>query len=286
MVVRPVVFIVSLCLVVLTPAKAEPIPTTAQGFTRYVAKQMRKRIRRPRIRVKGPLTLTIGPVQANLDRIYGFCRQNRDGCNREVTTYIDGAVQIIKRVNEKKLVKVTPADVRIVVRTREYIRYAGKIARPASGKFAERHLAGNLSVVPAVDMPSTLRLLTDADRKALKLSTEQVFELGIANVRRELKPLMRVAKVVRRGQIGQISGGIYASSRLGMHRSWAPLARAHGGVLIVAAPAKDLILYIGEDTPMAVNAFRVLTKRVLAQSPAPLSAELLQWSPNGWRAVR
>jgi hypothetical protein len=66
-------------------ASAGDIPKDEAGFTDYVAKQFRVEIGDSAVVVKSPLTLGIGNLQANLDRIYTFCRQNNDGCSRDMS---------------------------------------------------------------------------------------------------------------------------------------------------------------------------------------------------------
>jgi hypothetical protein len=118
------------------------------------------------------------------------------------------------------------------------------------------------------------------------MNADQVYQLGQANLNATLKPLMEQAKVAKRGQIGQVAGDAYDSSRLALHDSWAPLAQAQGGILIVAAPAKDAVFYVGEDTPRAIDALRTLVTDLIRKVPNPLSTELLRWTKTGWEPVR
>ena len=113
-----------------------------------------------------------------------------------------------------------------------------------------------------------------------------LFRSGLANLGKHLKPLMSIAKVTQPGQIGQLSGDAYHSSRLALFESWAPLVKAQGGKLIVAAPATDSVIYFGDDTPTAIEAFRLVAKNVSARAPSPLSTELLRWTPARWEVVR
>ena len=76
------------------------------------------------------------------------------------------------------------------------------------------------------------------------------------------------------------------TSRLALVDSWAPLAQAQGGVLIVAAPSADLVLYASEDGSAAIDALRTLARNMMARAPKPLSGTLLRWTPKGWQLVR
>ena len=132
---------------------------------------------------------------------------------------------------------------------------------------------------------STLRMLTAADSAKLGLSANQVHELARANLRKTLKPLAAIAKAAGPGQIGHLTGDSYHPSRLVLVDSWAPLAKQQGGVLIAAAPATTVVLYVGEDSPVAIDALRTLARQVMSRAAAPLSDILLRWSPKGWKAV-
>jgi hypothetical protein len=106
------------------------------------------------------------------------------------------------------------------------------------------------------------------------------------NLRATLKPLMEVAKVAGQGQIGQLTGDVYQPSRLVLHDDWAPLAAAQNGTLIVVAPATNAVFYIGEDTPVAIDALRTLAKKVIAHAPNGLAVILLRWNAAGWEVVK
>jgi uncharacterized protein YtpQ (UPF0354 family) len=141
-------------------------------------------------------------------------------------------------------------------------------------------------MLPAIDTPRAIRMLTEDDNERLGLAADEVFELGFDNLRKHLKPLMSIAKVTQAGQIGQLTGDTYHSSRLALFESWSPLAKVHSGKLIVAVPATDMVLYAGDDSPKAIEALRLLVKTTAARAPTPLSAELLRWTPQRWEVVR
>jgi len=259
-------------------ARAQDVPAGEAAFTDYVAAQLRRDLSGARVEVKGPLTVGVDGLQANLDRIFTYCRQNAKGCKREISNYVKGVAQIQK----DRLASPSKEVVRIVVRTNTYV----KASSLQNVDLQPRPLAGELVMLPAADAPRMIRPLKEQDNQELGLSADEVFELGLANLRTRLKPLMHVAKVAQAGQIGHLSGDVYHSSRLALHESWAPLAEAQGGKLIVAAPATDTVLYIGDDRPLAIDAFRMLVKNVMARLPNPLSDELLLWTPQRWEEVR
>ena len=267
-------------LVAAGAARAQ-IPADEPAFTSFVAERIRAEIRDTPVVIKGPLTLSIGPLQANLDRIYAFCKANPSACAKEVGAYVNGIVTTAGNRNDPP----TKAALRVVVRSADYVRQALQEVG-ARGAAPTRPLAEGLVIVPVLDSPRAVRVFNDKDRAALGLTAEQVFDIGIANLRSSMKPLTDVAKAVPPGQFGTLKGDYYQTSRLALIDSWAPLAQAQGGVLIVAAPSADVMLYSGEDSSVALDALRTLVRNVMARAPKPLSGSLLRWTPKGWQLVR
>jgi len=267
-------------VLVFGSARAQDIPKGEAAFTQYVATQLQRAIQGETVKVEGPLTLGVAGLQANLDRIFAFCSKNASGCGNEVSNYVKAVAETYK----DRSAPPSKEAVRVVVRAQAYL--AGAQSLPKPPKLAPRPLAGGFIMLPALDTPRAIRILSEDDNERLGLSGDDVFNLGLANLRKHLKPLMSVAKVTQAGQIGQLSGDAYHSSRLALPESWAPLAKAQGGKLIVAAPATDAVIYIGDDTATAIEAFRLLAKNVSSRVPNPLSTELLRWTPARWEVVR
>jgi len=263
-------------------ARAQDVPKGKAAFTEYVAAQFRREMGGAGVVVKGPLRLAIGGMQANLDRIFGYCSQTVTGCEREISNYVEGIAQATK----DRAALPTRETVRVIVRTRQYVAAAWAAMPKDAQKLQPRELAGGLVMLPAIDMPRTIRSATPGDSDVLGISTDELFELGLTNLRAQLKPLMEVATAAKQGQIGHLSSDIYDSSRLALHESWSPLAKAQGGKLIVAVPATNAVLYIGDDAPVAIEAFRLFVKSVWARTANPLSTELLRWTPTRWEVVR
>jgi uncharacterized protein YtpQ (UPF0354 family) len=273
--------VAALSLALFLAANAEDIPKDATAFTDYVAGQLRTELTDTPIVVKSPLTLGIGNLQANLDRIFTFCKANRDGCSHEVTNYVKGAAQTYKDQNAPP----TRDAVRLVVRTTQYIQQSQASLRSDAPAFLPHPFIEGLVLLPVLDSPRTLRMLNENDLKSLGLSADELQQLALANLRNSLKPLMEVAKVAGHGQIGQLMGDAFHPSRLALFDTWTPLAKAQGGHLIVAAPATDALFYVGEDSAVAIDALRTLVCNVMSRAPNRLSDILLRWTPTGWEIV-
>lgn len=262
-----------------TPATTSALPQDEAAFTREVAARVRRAMPKTSVEVRAPLTIAIGQAQANLDRIHDFCRREPASCSSEVDRYVAGMEEA------GRLVDAAPAraDVRVVVRTGDYMA----AARAALGEdaLAPRPVAGDLFAMAVLDGPRTIRSIGKSVRDALGLTQDELHALGIENLRRTLPPLSEVAPPAKPGTIGNVAGDAYESSRILLHEDWSPLVTAQGGVLLVALPAKDVVLYVGEDSAKAVEALRSLATHVGKQTPAPLSDRVLRWTPSGWVVV-
>ena len=180
----------------------------------------------------------------------------------------------------------TREAVRIIVRSTRYLQQAQASMPPGASAIQSRPLVDGLVSLPALDTPRAIKMLTEKDNQALGLSASDIYDLGLANLRRSLAPLMQVAKVAAHGQIGNLVGDPFQTSRLVLHDTWAPLVDAQGGKLIVAAPATDILLYVSEDTPVALDALATVVRDVMKRAPNRLSDMLLRWTRTGWEAAR
>lgn len=277
---RSVCFLAAAAFV--SSALAQDVPRDEAGFTEYVAAALRKQLGDASVVVKSPLTLGVGEMQANLDRIFAFCRGNADGCSREIDTYVKGGAEAYRAQSAPP----TKEAVRLVVRSAEYVQAVR--SGPVGSKplqIQARPFVEGLYILPVVDSPRTIRMLGENDNTKLGLTADEVYELGAANLRKELTPLMGVAKVAGHGQIGQLIGNAFNPSRLILIDSWIPLAEAQHGALIVAIPATDAVFYISEDTPIAIDALRTLVKKIVGGAPNKLSGNLYRWRTTGWVIV-
>jgi hypothetical protein len=260
-------------------AHAQDIPMGETAFTAFMAQRIRNAVT-VRVEIKGPLTLAIGSAQANLDRIYAFCKANANGCAKEVDTYMDGVAQVMRNQSEP----AARDALRVVIRPTGYVQQAaGQFGADAT--IPPRALVKGLVIVPVLDSSRTVRVLNGKDLATLGLSAGQASDIGMANLRRSMKPLMEVANPMGSGRIGHFEGDYYQSSRLALVDTWAPLAQAQGGVLIVAVPSADTVLYVGEDSAGAIDALRTFAAHVMSRAPKPLSGTLLRWTPKGWQLV-
>lgn len=262
-------------------AHGQVVPTGQSEFTEYVAAKLKQELSNVPVSVKSPLTLSAGQLQVNLDRIYGFCRSNADGCSEEVDGYVKGVSQVIKERNAP----LDKSSVRLVIRPTEYIKRAQSSLGPGGPILQSKPFVEGLVIVPVLDSPRAMRPLDNRDLAALSLSQDQLVELGRSNLAATMKHLTEVAKPVSAGQIGTVDGNVFDTSRVLLHSQWTQLAQAQSGTLLVSLPATDVLLYASESTPTAIDALRRMTGRVMSKAPNPLSATVIKWTAGGWELV-
>ncbi len=121
------------------------VPKGEAAFTEYVATQMRRAIGGgATVVVESPLTLAVGELQANLDRIFIFCNRSPSRCANEVSSYVKGVVQVLK----ERSAPLSKEAVRVVVRTKAYVAETQSLpkapeAAAAPARRRIRHAAGD-----------------------------------------------------------------------------------------------------------------------------------------------
>lgn len=274
-----------LCLALLTmaAAHAEPVPLEPAAFTEYMASKIRAEVGDTPVAVKGPLTLAVGSLQANLDRLYSYCRKGGVTCEIEAGNYAKTASDLLK----ERSAPLDPDAVRIVIRSTDYIKHAQASlgANASELNLQLRPFVDGLVAVAVLDTPRAVRPLSDKDLEKIGLSKEQLFELGAKNVRAVLSPLSETAKPVAVGKIGTIHGNFYEVGRVTLHDDWTPLASSQDGVLLIALPTTDAVLYISEASPAAIERLKALSRDIARRSPNPLSSAVLRWTKERWELV-
>lgn len=180
-------------LLVPTAGFAGNAPKGEAAFTMWMAKRLQAGVVNARVEVDSPLTLKLRQpdgeelLQANLDRVYDFCTRAAAQCEDAANDYVATIAEHLQRRDKEETIE--PSMVRVVVRTRDYVETVRKQMPADQAKLLVRPLAGDLMQVAVLDFPRSIRLFTASDAKALKLKENEVFELGLKNLRAELTPL-------------------------------------------------------------------------------------------------
>lgn len=276
-----------------TPSRAAFAPTDEAGFTARVAREIGRALGDAgAVRVEGPLTLKVSAApgraeaQMNLDRVWDYCVRVPAGCEAATAEFVAGQPALVQTDDGV----VDRASVRAVVRTAGDIDGARRSRRELLGvpgkEFVAVPLGGELWLVCVADTPRATRWLDTDDLARLGSSEAGVVALGKRNLTAALPPLPGVPDLLSPDGIGHLDGDpYYESSRLALHEGWPALARRMAGRLLVAAPHSGLIVYGDGGRPGVVEAMRLVARRAAAEAQRPISTELLEWTPEGWRPL-
>lgn len=262
---------------------AQAVPLEPPAFTEYVASSVRREVGDTAVTVNGPLRLSIGDLDAHLDRVLNYCKSNNSGCGAQVSQFAKAAGQILKQQN----VPLDKSAVQLVIRSDEYIKRAQASFGAGGPILQAKPLVAGLMVVAVLDTPRAVRPLDERDLKKLHMQQEQVFELGAENLLASLKPLATSASPAASGQIGHIGPSFGEVGRVALPMQWASLANAQRGELVIALPTTDQVLYISESAPAALDALRTLSRNLASKSQNPLAPDaLLKWTAGQWEPVK
>lgn len=263
-------------------AQAVAVPPDAAGFTEYVASLLRQQLGDETVTVREPLTLGIAAQRTKLDKLYASCQSNRGNCADDVNVFVKTTAKDFRA----STIPATRESLRLAVRTAQSVQQAQREVGGDSTTFRPRPFVGPLVTVPVFDTLRASRLISEKDYKTLNLSVDQVREEARKNTYNALPQVLQAAKPTEAGQVGKLDGPVLQPSRLVFIDDWKPLADAQRGTLIVAVPANDTVLYVGDDAPATLDALRAQVREIMGKSANPLSDVLLRWSPSGWVPVQ
>ena len=284
MIPRRIAFAGLLSLVAVAGANAEPVPLDDPGFTDAITEQFRTALPDEHVVIVAPQRLAIGNAGAvvNLGRLWQSCRATPATCDQQAATFVAGATQTFQNLNKPPLA----SQVRIAVRSAAMADAYRATSRTTGLNLQVQPFVDGLVSTIVIDTPSAMRWASSHDLETLKLDPAGLAELARANTHAALQPLASVAQPAPHGKIGAIDGDdAYTASRVLFPADWALMAKAQGGVLIVALPSPTTVLYIADDSVEAIGALRAFAHDRMLHAPSPLSDVLLRWTPDGWKRV-
>ena len=264
-------------------AHAQSVPLDDPGFTDAITEKFRTALPDEHVVLAGPQRLTIGNTGAavNLARLWQACHEHPARCDAQSELFVTGMVKSFQEMNKPP----QPAQVRLALRSSAAAKQLLASSRGTGLNLQVQPFLEGLVSVVVIDSPTALRWASSHDLEALKLEPTALRELARNNTHADMQPLVSVAPPAPKGKIGAIDGAdAYIASRLLFPADWAPLAKAQGGVLIVAVPRPTTILYLGDDGPTSVGALRALAHEQ-AQGRDAIGDMLLRWTPEGWKTL-
>jgi uncharacterized protein YtpQ (UPF0354 family) len=258
------------------------------AFTKTAVERLSKELSDYNLQPAGKLTIEgkradgESTGQVSLDRVYAYCVRNAQNCAAAMDQFSKGIAESIKERNRP----IDSSMVRLAVRPSEYAEQIRKQMSSSGGTIYFRDVAPGLIAIPVLDFARSVRYVNDQDLVKLTLSEDQLFQLGMQNLRSNNRQFSDVAPVPKANSLGYIEGEDYASSRILFHDDWQILSSKLNNKLVVALPAPNILLYGDGSTSAGVDALRTLSSDVARKSGRPLSLTLLQWTESGWELVK
>lgn len=147
----------------------------------------------------------------------------------------------------------------------------------------ERHLAADLMILYAFDMDTHFQLVAQRDLARLNVSAEDLHQRALANLR-----ALKLQVHAHPGEHFMMlsADGNYEATLTLLPELWESVGGIIEGNIVVAVPARDVILVAGDSRPENLSELRRVTSLMLEQVEKPLSRAFLQWDGAGWKAYR
>lgn len=236
--------------------------------------------------VVGRLTIQLAPrgsdkndLRVSLERIWGVCQANPDGCESATRDFVTKSVRTLRMRGQP----ATRDQVVAIVRPRAYV---DRVGGPSAPNTLIDPFVDDLYVLYMVDLPGSLRSLAASELDALEVDRRQLPAVVTRNLTTRLGHLADALGSAEPGGFNVLrSGNVFESSRLLIGSEWAALASKVGKPVLVGAPSGDVLLVAIGPTAAQIATMRDTVGTMFASAPRPVSARLFQWSAKGWVVV-
>jgi hypothetical protein len=216
-------------------------------------------------------------LQLSVQRVWRYCEGNPRDCERATREYLRVTVDY----TALQFGAPALAQLRAAVREAAYV----ESLRQQVPDLLTEPLVADLWVVSVRDTPAVALPLSAAQLGDWQIDIAHAQGLARRNVAEALGGLDRQVRALPEQGIGYIqTGNYYVSSYLLDVASWEPVAARMRGRLVVAAPARDLILYADSASPNLDRVLGPLLENLMQRSQVPLSTTVLVWTATGWEA--
>lgn len=262
-----------------------PVPTDEPGFLTFIARRLQQLLPYHEFQVSGHSVWgqrKDGEALGQLDPLptYRFCVQDAVRCPDAVDQYTRTVVELA-RVRSQP---VTAGQVRLALRNQAFVdevRHRATADGAGAPLFVRPFVPG-IVVVPVLDFLGSVRYVGTFELNRLKLTEEQLFDVGRSNLQTSMLPMQAVARRPATGHYGSIEAEDHAASRVLLHSDWAELAAQFNHQLAVLLPTPNIVLYGDAANPVQIEVMRRTALDMYKRSLRPLSLQLLRWTPSGW----
>lgn len=145
----------------------------------------------------------------------------------------------------------------------------------------ERPLVADLILFYAFDQPDYFTMVARRDLVRLALDRNSLHAIAINNLRRIIPP--PELHEVFPGAFMLTCGGNFEATTLLLDEVWQQLSAIVPGDLVVAVPARDLVIITGSDNHGGLAFVRSKVSNILETADHTLTRHFLVKNENGWR---
>lgn len=167
-----------------------------------------------------------------------------------------------------------------LIKDEQYLNF-GRNKQSGDLPFMNEHLAGDLWIIYAVDMPDAIGSLSKENAQKLGLDVSALRPLAIENLRRILPPIEQHGEDP---MFMLTSGADYVASLILLDDLWIELKESIMGDIVVAVPSRDVLLYTSSESSEGIARMRSTIDKVMQSGGYLVSHMMLRLTPDGWKA--
>ena len=161
-----------------------------------------------------------------------------------------------------------------IVKDSEYVSVLGK-----DTNVALEHVAGDVWIVYALDLPKSTRTLSTNEMAKLDVTREELRPLALENLKRILPDI----KCHGAGPWFLLTaGGDYVASILLLDGVWEQLAATVEGDLVAVVPSRDVLLFTGAESTEGLEAIRKKADEIHSDGHHVVSRTLFRRVEGRW----
>jgi uncharacterized protein YtpQ (UPF0354 family) len=170
----------------------------------------------------------------------------------------------------------TRQNVVAIVKDEEYVSGFCNSTDPA----VREHLVADLWIVYALDLPKTTTSLGESKMKEMKIAPEELRSLALSNLRNILPDTEQHGD----GPWYMLTaGGDYTASLLLFDDLWSELQGSVEGDIVVAVPARDVVLFTGSRSQQGIEMVRHKAREIVEGGDHVVSQTLLRRIAGKWK---
>jgi hypothetical protein len=245
-----------------------PLGDDARAFTAGFVERANAQDPALGIAAAGDLAVQLpGGPPVDLTNLWGECRDRPTACDESMARWI----RVIAQSDTEA--PFDPAQLRVALLDGDAAGSMGLVTRPWVGPVVQ---------VLLLDLPDTLEMPRRDELAGFGIPEDALWERALANTDAATSHTVAGAPL---GPGSLVTVGSFSNeggARLLFPDDWAVYPTMTGRPLYVAAPARDVVVWVDDMSGREGDAFRWLAQAMYAGEPHPISPAIFRWTPHGF----